>query len=36
MRKFLFIVAIFLGAAFVYLSFGEIETILQTLQKYIL
>lgn len=33
MRKFLFIVAIFLGAAFVYLSFGEIEIILQTLQK---
>ena len=33
MRKFLFIVVLFLGAAFVYLSFGEIETILQTLQK---
>lgn len=33
MRKFLLIVVLFLGAAFVYLSFGEIETILQTLQK---
>jgi len=33
MRKFLFILVLFLGAAFVYLSFGEIETILQTLKK---
>ena len=33
MRKFLLIAVLFLGAAFVYLSFGEIETILQTLQK---
>ncbi len=33
MRKFIFILVIFLGAAFVYLSFGEIETILTTLQK---
>lgn len=33
MRKFLFIIVLFLGAAFVYLSFGEIESILETLQK---
>lgn len=33
MRKILFIVVLFLGATFVYLSFGEIETILQTLKK---
>ncbi|NJC98663.1 MAG: hypothetical protein C3F07_19695 [Anaerolineales bacterium] len=33
MRKFLFIFVLFLGAAFVYLSFGEIEIILATLQK---
>lgn len=33
MRKILFIGVLFLGAAFVYLSFGEIETILQTLEK---
>lgn len=33
MRKFLFILILFLGAAFVYLSFGEIETILGTLEK---
>jgi uncharacterized protein (TIRG00374 family) len=33
MRKFLLILILFLGAAFVYLSFGEIEIILQTLQK---
>lgn len=33
MRKFLFILVLFLGAAFVYLSFGEIEIILETLQK---
>jgi len=32
MRKFLFILIIFLGAGFVYLSFGEIEIIVQTLQ----
>ena len=33
MRKFLLILVLFLGAAFVYLSFGEIEIILQTLEK---
>ncbi len=33
MRKILFILVLFLGAALVYLSFGEIETILETLQK---
>jgi len=33
MRKFIFILVLFLGAAFVYLSFGELETILETLQK---
>ena len=33
MRKFIFILIIFLGAAFVYLSFGELESILGTLQK---
>lgn len=33
MRKFIIILVIFLGAGFVYLSFGEIETILQTLEK---
>lgn len=33
MRKFIFILVLFLGAAFVYLSFGEIETILGTLEK---
>jgi len=33
MRNFLFILVFFLGAAFVYLSFGEIETILSTLQN---
>jgi len=32
MRKFIIILVLFLGAAMVYLSFGEIETILQTLQ----
>ena len=32
MRKFIFILLLFLGAAFVYLSFGELESILQTLQ----
>ena len=33
MRKFIIIVVLFLGAAFVYLSFGEIESILETLQR---
>jgi uncharacterized protein (TIRG00374 family) len=33
MQKIFFIIILFLGAALVYLSFGEIETILQTLQK---
>ena len=32
MRKFIFILLLFLGAAFVYLSFGELESILETLQ----
>ena len=32
MRKFLFILLIFLAAAFVYLSFGELESIVRTLQ----
>jgi glycosyltransferase 2 family protein len=32
MRKFIFILVLFLGAAFVYLSFGELESILKTLQ----
>jgi glycosyltransferase 2 family protein len=32
MRKFVFILTLFLGAAFVYLSFGELESILETLQ----
>jgi len=32
MRKFIFILVLFLGAAFVYLSFGEIESILETLR----
>jgi uncharacterized protein (TIRG00374 family) len=32
MRKFLFILVLFLGAAFVYLSFGELESIARTLQ----
>lgn len=32
MRNFLFILLLFLGAAFVYLSFGELESILATLQ----
>ena len=32
MRKFIFILLLFLGAAFVYLSFGELESIVQTLQ----
>lgn len=33
MQKFFIILALFLGAMFVYLSFGEIETILQTLKQ---
>lgn len=33
MRKFIVILVLFLGAAFVYLSFGELESILTTLQK---
>lgn len=32
MRKFIFTLVIFLGAAFVYLSFGELESIARTLQ----
>ena len=32
MRKFIFILVLFLGAAFVYLSFGELENILETLK----
>ncbi|MBN2117810.1 MAG: flippase-like domain-containing protein [Anaerolineales bacterium] len=32
MRKFIFILVVFLGAAFVYLSFGELESIAETLQ----
>jgi hypothetical protein len=33
MRKFIFVAALFLGAAFVYLSFGELESIGRTLQQ---
>jgi glycosyltransferase 2 family protein len=33
MRKFIFILVLFLGAAFVYLSFGELESILRTLRQ---
>jgi len=33
MRKIIVILVIFLGASFVYLSFGEVQTILETLQK---
>ena len=33
MRKFIVLLVIFLAASFVYLSFGEIQTIVQTLQK---
>jgi uncharacterized protein (TIRG00374 family) len=33
MRKFIFILAIFLSAAFLYLSFGELESILETIQR---
>lgn len=32
MRKFIFILLLFLGAAFVYLSFGELESIMETLR----
>jgi uncharacterized protein (TIRG00374 family) len=33
MRKFIVILVVFLAASFVYLSFGEIQTIVQTLRK---
>ena len=33
MRKLIFIVIIFLSAAFLYLSFGELESILETIQR---
>ena len=33
MRTFILIIVLFLGAAFVYLSFGELQTILQTLRQ---
>ena len=33
MRKFLFILVVFLAAAFIYLSFGELENIIQTLRQ---
>jgi hypothetical protein len=33
MRKFIFILVLFLGAAFVYLSFGELESIVKTLEQ---
>lgn len=33
MRKFIILLVLFLGAAFVYLSFGEIQSIVQTLEK---
>ena len=33
MRKFIVVTVLFLGAAFVYLSFGELQTILQTLRQ---
>lgn len=36
MRKVILILVVFLGAAFIYLSFGELESILQTLQQGIL
>jgi len=32
MRKFVFYIVLFLGAALVYLSFGELQTVLETLQ----
>ena len=33
MRKFIFIIVLFLGAALVFLSFGEIESVVKTLQQ---
>lgn len=33
MRNFLFVLIVFLGAAFVFLSFGELESIVKTLQQ---
>lgn len=33
MQKFIFIVVLFLGVAFVYLSFGELESIVETLRQ---
>jgi uncharacterized membrane protein YbhN (UPF0104 family) len=33
MRKFIFSLILFLGAAFVYLSFSELESIVHTLQQ---
>src|ERR1041385_1528592 len=33
MRKILFLLVLFLGAAFVYLSLGEIQNVLQTLRQ---
>ena len=33
MRKFIFILVLFLGAAFVYLSLGEIESVVETLRR---
>lgn len=33
MRKFIFIVILFLGAALIYLSFSEIESVVETLQQ---
>jgi uncharacterized protein (TIRG00374 family) len=33
MRKFILIIVLFLGAAFVYLSFGELQVILKTLRQ---
>ena len=33
MQKFIFILLLFLGAAFVYLSFGELESIVETLRQ---
>jgi glycosyltransferase 2 family protein len=33
MRKFIFIVVLFLGAALIYLSFSEIESVVETLQQ---
>lgn len=33
MRKFFFVLILFLGAAFIYLSFGELESIVETLKR---